>query len=228
MAWLACPAVFGLIARESSSILISILKDQRFLNERPRSSLPAHNFRKLSRTFIAIGVIAGAKANIVLAAPAAVSIEGGPETASNAYRWTITNNHGSPIVRVELPQYRGSLFFPPTGWTSSCTNLVAVGAPDAPGTCTAIAKSESQGIALGRSSSFGLQLASGSVKRGFGEVVIGFADSSTHRVGGVMVPVPETLGDRYIPLIGLGTILALYVGVQITRSRKKSRLKADA
>lgn len=228
MAWWAFQAVFGLIARESWSILISTLKGLRFLSERPRSSLPAHDFRKSFRLFVAIGVIAGAKAGFVVAAPSPVTIEGGPETGGNAYRWTITNNHGSPIVRVEIPQYRGSLFFPPTGWTSSCTNLVAVGAPDAPGTCTATAKTEMQGIASGRSSTFGLQLASGAVKRGFGDVVIGFADSSTQRVGGVMVPVPETLGDRYIPLIGLGTILALYVVVQLIRGRKKSRMKADA
>lgn len=148
------------------------------------------------------------------------SIEGGPDALGNAYQWTITNSHVSPIVRVEIPHYHANLFFAPQGWTFACTNLVGVGATDEPGVCVATAAAPSVGIAPGRSAVFGLQLASGSVKRGFGEAVIGFADSATHKFSGVMVPVPETLGDRYIPLIGLGAILAIFVAYQVARGRK--------
>ena len=148
------------------------------------------------------------------------SIEAGPDALGNAYQWTITNGHVSPIVRVEIPHYRANLFFAPKGWTFTCTNLVGIGAADEPGLCVATAGAASDGIAPGRSAVFGLQLASGSVKRGFGEAVVGFADSSTHKISGVLVPVPETLRDRYIPLIGLGTILAVFVIYQVARGRK--------
>jgi hypothetical protein len=157
-----------------------------------------------------------------------VTIEGGPEALGATYQWTITNNHTSPIVRVEVPHYRASLFFAPKGWTSSCTNLVAVGALDATGVCTATATVLADGIAPGRSATFGMQLAAGSIKRGSSEATIGFADSSTQTVSGVLVPVPETFADRYISLLGLGAILAGFVVFQALRSRKKDRIQADA
>ncbi len=181
-----------------------------------------------SRGCLALGFIIAAQASFVFASPSPVSVEGGPDGLGNAYHWTVSNNHTSLIVRVEIPHYRGSLFFAPKGWTSSCTNLVAVGARDATGVCTATATATGDGIAPGRSATFNLQLASGSVKRGSGEVVIGFADATTHKMSGVLVPVPETLGDRYIPLIGLGTILAAFVVIQVFKSRKNRRLRTDA
>jgi hypothetical protein len=168
------------------------------------------------------------EASFAFASSTPAVVEGGPDGLGNAYHWTINNKHTSPIVRVEIPHYRGSLFFAPKGWTSSCTNLVAVGAPDAPGVCTATASATDDGIAPGRSATFSMQLATGTVKRGAGDVVIGFADASTQNIGGVVVPVPETLGDRYISLIGLGTILAGFVAVQVFRSRKNRHLQADA
>lgn len=72
-----------------------------------------------------------------------------------------------------------------------------------------------------------MQLAAGSVKRGSGEAIVAFADSSTQTVGGVLVPVPETFGDRYIPLLGLGAILGVFVIFQALRSRKGRRSQAD-
>jgi hypothetical protein len=164
--------------------------------------------------------------SFVFASTLPTSVEGGPDGLGNAYHWTVSNNHTSPIVRVEIPHYRGSLFFAPRGWTSTCTNLVAVGARDTPGICTATATGD--GIAPGRSATFNLQLASGSVKRGTGDVVIGYADSSKLTISGVLVTVPETWSDKYITLIGLGTILAVFVAVQFLRSRKKRRSQADA
>jgi hypothetical protein len=146
----------------------------------------------------------------------------------NTYHWTVTNNQSSPIVRVEIPHYRGNLFFAPKGWTTSCTNLVAVGAPDAPGVCTATAAATGDGIAPGRSATFSMQIATGAVKRGTGDVIIGYADASTQNISGVMVPVPETLSDKYISLIGLGIFLVVFVVAQSVRSRKKRRSQADA
>lgn len=138
----------------------------------------------------------------------------------NSYQWTVTNSHTAPIVRVEIPHYRASLFFAPKGWTFACTNLVAIGSADIPGLCTATAGSPGEGIAPGRSASFGLQLAAGSVKRGFAQASIGFADATNTKINDVLVPVPETLGDKYIPLIGLGVILLSLAAYQLLRARK--------
>ena len=180
----------------------------------------------MPRAFVILWVVAATNARL-LGAPSAASIEGGPDALGKSYHWTITNNHTSPIVRVDIPHYRASLFFAPKGWTSTCTNLVAVGAADEPGVCSATAAAASDGIAPGRSANFGVQLASGAIKRGAGEVVLSFADAGTQKISGVPVPVPETFGDRYIPLLGLGTILVIFVIVQVFRSHKKRPLRAD-
>ena len=182
----------------------------------------------LPRGCLSLGLIAAAWTSVVVASTSPVSVEGGPDGLGHTYHWTISNNHASPIVRVEIPHYRASLFFAPKGWTSTCTNLVAVGAIDAPGLCIASATAIVDGIAPGRSVQFGMQLGSASVKRGTGDVVIGYADSSKLTISGILVPVPETLSDKYIPLIGLGTILAVFVVVQVLKSRKNRRLRADA
>lgn len=156
-----------------------------------------------------------------------VTVEGGPDGLGSSYQWTITNDYTSPITKVEIPHYRASLFFAPKGWNSSCTNLVAVGAKDEPGSCTSTAESPASGIAPGRSLSFSLQVASGTVKRGSGTVTVEFADSSRQQVANVLVPVPESIMARYVPLIGLGAILFFLVVVETIRSRKKSHRRAD-
>jgi hypothetical protein len=150
-----------------------------------------------------------------------VTIEGGPDSLGNSYHWTVSNQSTSPIVGLEIPHYRTSLFFAPAGWTFNCTHLAGVGEPDRPGVCTAKADSPGQGIAPGRSAAFGLQLATGSVKRGVGDARVTFADSKTQIVSGVVIPVPEGIGDKYIPLIGLGTILLIFVLYQWVRGRKR-------
>ncbi len=160
------------------------------------------------------------QASIALASTSPVSVEGGPEGLGNAYQWTIGNHQFSPIIRIEVPHYRATLFFAPKGWTSACTNMVNVGAKDLPGICTATANSPGEGIAQGRSASFSMQIASGAVKRGSGKVIVGFADATTQEIGGVLVPVPETRGDRYIPLIGLGAILLGFFILQAIRRRR--------
>ncbi len=210
-------------------------------SERRKNSLPAAKWyiprvsARRERFAIALwcvclsfGALDFAGIGAVHASGPAVTIEGGPDGLGTTYHWTVSNSHKSPIIRIEIPQYRGSLFFAPNGWTSTCTNLVAIGAPDEPGKCIASAASPSEGVAPGRSTTLGLQLANGAVKRGAGEAVITFADSTTVKIGGVLVPVPESFGDRYIPLIGLGAILAVFVLVQVVRGRKKSRNHVDA
>lgn len=157
---------------------------------------------------------------------AQVTIEGGPEGLGNSYQWTVTNDHSSPIIKVEFPHYRASLFLAPAGWSSSCTNLVAIGAKDEPGTCTSVADSPASGIAPGRSLSFRIQLASGTVKRGSGTAVVEFADSRRQEVVGVLIPVPESRMTRFMPLVGLGVVLSFLIILETIRSRRKRRRAA--
>lgn len=165
--------------------------------------------------FVLIGVSFPASASV----PA--TVEGGPDSLGQSYQWTVSNQASSPIVHVEFPHYRASLFFAPAKWTFSCSNQVAVGSIDAPGVCVAKADSPGDGVAPGRSAVFGMQLASGAVKRGMGEVRLTFADSTSYLANQVAVPVPETFGDKYIPLIGLGVILAAFVAIRSVQGRKR-------
>ena len=70
-----------------------------------------------------------------------VTISGGADTSGQNYRWTVTNHYGSPVVYIQFPHYHADTFFAPDGWEKECTNLIRVGARNAPGTCTARADS---------------------------------------------------------------------------------------
>lgn len=169
-----------------------------------------------------MAAIIAASATAIASSPPVI-MEGGPDALGTAYSWTLTNQSSSPVVSVALPHYRASLFFAPKGWATSCTNLVAVGSLDAPGVCTATAPSASLGIAPGRSAQFGLQMGSAVVKRGTGQVVVELADSTRLSIDNVVVPMPERWSDKYVSLVGLGSILVIFIFVQSIRSRKKRK-----
>lgn len=148
-----------------------------------------------------------------------VGIAGGADASGHNYRWTITNNHSSPIVSVEFPHYHADLFFAPEGWGTETTALVNVGYKDAPGECIATVDSPAKGIANGRSQAFGMRIAPLPTRRGGGTVIVRFADGSSARVDSVELPRPERIGDKYLPLIGLGMIFLVWVVFRAVRGR---------
>jgi len=180
------------------------------------------------RALSAAALLASACASAPGREPVEVTAE--VEAAGRAYSWTVSNRSTSPIVYVAIPHYAGSLFFAPDGWdTNDSTCLVSTGAEDRPGRCVAHVKDRAAGIHPGGSATFRLQLAPRGVKRGTGSVTVRFADRTTATVRGVALPQPEPVGDKYMTLIGLGTIFAVWlVGRSWAKRRRSDRAPVDA
>ena len=151
-----------------------------------------------------------------------VTITGGADPSGYKYTWVVNNKHLSPIVYIEFPHYHGALFFAPDGWVTECTALVNVGYKDEQGTCSASAEAPAAGVAPKRSTTFDMRIARLPTRRGKGTVLIRFADGVTTRVRSVELPVRESVGDKYAPLIGLGTIFLVWM---IIRSRRRARVR---
>lgn len=161
------------------------------------------------------------------AQPPKVTITGGADQAGTRYKWTVTNHYSSPIVYIEFPHYRANLFFVPDGWfTDESTNLVTAGEAIKPGICVARSPSEESGITYQQEGIFRIQLSDGKVKRQQGQVALQFADGKAVFIHGVELPHRESLGDRYISLIGLFLIFILFLTVQLIKyysSRKQTK-----
>lgn len=150
-----------------------------------------------------------------------VTITGGADASGQNYRWTVTNHYGSPVVYIQFPHYHADTFFAPDGWEKECTNLIRVGARNAPGTCTTWADSAEKGIAPGRSAEFGMRLASaGGHHRRAGRVTVRFADGTQTIVAGVELPTASTTPERLYGLIGFALVFLIIVIVQTRRRRK--------
>jgi hypothetical protein len=134
----------------------------------------------------------------------------------------VTNLHTSPITEASFPHYHAMLFFAPKGWTSESTFLVNVGVEDRPGVCTARAVSPADAIVPRGSATFSMQVSTRGTRRGRGTVQLRFADGAEIVVPNVELPVPEGLGDRYVPLIGLGGIAAAFIVVRALRRRRQA------
>jgi len=156
-----------------------------------------------------------------------VRITGGTVDTGNHYSWTVTNTRESPIVHIEFPHYRATLFFAPEGWSTTSTNLVEIGAKDAPGVCTAEADSPAAGIQRGESAQFRMQVGDARAKPRPGTVRIRFGDGEELSIDGVEVPLPETVGDKYMTLIGLSAIFLIWMLIAGLRRRSKSNKQPD-
>jgi len=150
-----------------------------------------------------------------------IVITGGADASGHTYTWQVHNGGILPIIEVRFPHYRGGLFFPPSGWSSDCTGLVHVGAKDEVGVCTARSPAPADGIAPGRSVTFSMQIAPAGAKRGPGEVTVRFADGSETRIAGVELSQREAIGDKNLPLFGLGGAFTIFVIAQAVRERRR-------
>ena len=52
-----------------------------------------------------------------------VTITGGAYKSGKQYVWTVTNEYGSAVVRVEFPHYMADLLTIPTGWTGELIRM---------------------------------------------------------------------------------------------------------
>jgi hypothetical protein len=148
-----------------------------------------------------------------------VTIEGSVDTSGRNYTWMVTNHHRSPIERLEFPHYGAALFFGPEGWTTDCTNLMHVTRDD--GVCTTEADQPEQRITEGRVAEVRMQVHARDARGVPGSVRVRFADGTEKEVTGVLVPQRESLGDRYVPLVGLGAIFIVFLLISAKRRKAK-------
>jgi len=146
-------------------------------------------------------------------------IEGGADATGHIYEWSVINESRTPIVQVKMHHHRATLFFGPDEWKIECENLVNVGVSTPWGECQATAPTGG-GIAPGRRGAFRMQCAPTGTTRGRGTVIIRFADGTEAVVDGVELPRPESTGDRYIPLLGLGVIAGIYAIIHAARRNR--------
>jgi hypothetical protein len=151
-----------------------------------------------------------------------VAIEGGPDLSAQNYEWVVTNQAQAAISQIEFPHYGATLFFVPDGWKFECSNLVNVGAGTKPGVCRATAARPGAAIAPGDSRSFRMQCAARSSVPGRAAVAVHFADGARIDVPGVSVPQKEPISDRYLPVIGLGLIAAIFLLFRAMARRNKA------
>lgn len=153
-----------------------------------------------------------------------VTITGGADDSGYNYSWEIANEHDSPIIFVEIPQYKAAAGSPPDGWESKLTNPRGVGGRT--GFFTSQVGTEADGIAPGESATFGLTVSVGGTPRGKGDVLIHFADKTETHVR-AEVPIKEAPGDRNVSLIGLSLIFAVFLVVRAVKRRKSDIKTAD-
>ncbi len=156
-----------------------------------------------------------------------VVITGGPDTTGQSYTWVVANQYDSPIVGVEIPHFGGGLFNGQEGWSADCTNLVGVGVDNEPGLCTGNADSPRYRVARPNTATFHLQLSARGAKQGVGDVVVHFADGTNATVGGVMVPVRESLVQKFSSVLGLAIVGALVITIGGKRRRKAHKAAAS-
>lgn len=160
---------------------------------------------------------------------AKVGIDGGVDPTGHHYVWTVQNSDTSPIVRVEFPHFHADLFFTPEGWSGECTALVNVGYKGKPGSCVASSTGGTNGIMPGSAAEFRMRISPLPTRHGTGRVLIRFADGRDASVTGVALPVPDPLSDKYLSLIVLGILFAVFITVKsIRRSKTRGANGSDA
>ncbi len=172
---------------------------------------------------VAVAIVFSATRPVLAADPPSVTITGGSTDRGHNYTWTVTNRHTSPIVSITFPHYRATVFDVPERWDRDCTHLLKPGSKDKPGTCMATSTEPRSGIERGASATFTMRVWQSGTQRTRGTVSIGFADGAQVEVSGVEVAAREAFGDRYVTLLGLGSIFLVWLLVRAVRGKKASR-----
>jgi len=201
-----------------------------------RPGMEANGPRTAARcALVAAAVAISAPWAVFAADPPLVTITGGSADSGHNYTWSVTNRYTSPIVRITFPHYRATVFDVPDGWNGKCTHLLGSGSTDEPGTCTAELLAPESSIQRGTSELFTMRVWQSGTQRTRATVSIWFADGTQLDVPGVELPARESFGDRYVSLLGLGSIFLVWLMVRAVRGKKVTwqaptaapRLKTD-
>ncbi|MCP4250590.1 MAG: hypothetical protein GY778_26405 [bacterium] len=159
-----------------------------------------------------------------------VQMTGGAAPNGEEYAWTVTNLNRSPIVGLTIPCYRAGMFRAPARWTAR-KEAAQDAAVAEPGTQVYVfaATSPAAHIAWKQSGEFAIRLKPGaSVQRTPGNVHIRFADGTDTVLLGIELPQPESAAEKQVWIIGLATMFAVFIGVQIIRHRRRNRAAEPA
>jgi hypothetical protein len=179
-----------------------------------------------ARKSLLVSVIAALPAGVLASG---VAITGGQDEQDRfRYAWSVTNNGDSPITYFEIPHFRGNLFVPPDGWVNEITQQNGVTPGEVvEGVWMSTCENPESCIQPGKSQSFVLTIATrGGSTPQQRNAIIGFADGSRINVPGVECPIQEPWYSRYVMPLSMGVMFALFLIVQIIRSRKKSASSA--
>lgn len=160
----------------------------------------------------------------ILNAEEKVVIQGGNEQGGASYKWQVTNNYSSPIVRIEFPQYGADVFEIPAGWETGSVkemNLVNVGwNPRKEGLCFAIPKSPNPGLIRGTTCNFAMRVPpSVSTIPGKKIVHVVFADGTSCDVANVTLP-SKVEGSPLVMILGVAGLFVLCIVIVELRKRR--------
>lgn len=152
---------------------------------------------------------------------AQVTVTGGRDPVEvNFYRWTVTNQGNKPIDRFEFPRYMVDDLGSPDGWSHQIVKTDAAGRSIEPHRIVYKADRPSTALRRGESAVFEAQINIDKATPGRQPVLVGFADGTTLEIADIEVPWDYPWLEKHALLIGMGTLFAIFLLVQMVRSRK--------
>jgi hypothetical protein len=180
------------------------------------------------RRLLVLSVVGG-MLSTAAADEALVTITGGTDPRNpQFYRWSITNNHTSPVVFIEFPHYHADTFAPPSDWAQEWNNRSMVGGRDAPGWVRTSVETPTLGIQPGATASFEMRLARAGADTRPGKVAVRFADGTQTVIAGVLLPSAKPFLERNALAIGLAVIFVTAVLIHLRRRRKRPPAAASS
>lgn len=156
--------------------------------------------------------------------PAAAQVEivgGRHKTNVNTYQWTVTNSGRQPIVAFEFPRYVVEHLGAPVGWSAELVKKAPDGTPLAQQRVVYRALPNTRGIRPGESAEFSAVITIDKATPGLQTATVEFADGTKLSIPNVEIPWGISWFEKYALLIGMGTLFAMFLAVQVIRSRRK-------
>lgn len=175
--------------------------------------LMVRRFRHAKRPSAALLCVVSATAS----AQPQVTLTGGSDLSGHNYAWTITHQHSAPLVFVEIPHYRGDLFFAPDGWSTEIINQNSLDYK--PGKCIAKTMEQSGGLPRDQSAEFRLRINPAGALQKPGTILLRFADGAEVALP-TEVPGRQSSTEHYALPVSLAAIFVAYLVFGYFKKRK--------